>query len=166
MKVRRSFCVGAMALMLVTAVSSAANNLDEDDMSIKAAVTGFVESWNHHDMQAFANLFAENADFVNVIGLWWRDRAEIQKRHEAIHASRMKNSHLTASETTVRFLRPDVAIVHVRWELTGESSPDGSTAPPRKGLMTQVIAKTDGKWLIAACQNTDIVPLPNVPTGK
>jgi uncharacterized protein (TIGR02246 family) len=37
-----------------------------------------VESaWNAHDMERFASLFADDADFVNVRGWWWRECARL-----------------------------------------------------------------------------------------
>ena len=117
-------------------------------------------------MKSFAALYADDADFVNVIGSWWRGRAEIQKAHEAIHAARMKNSHLVVDETAVRFLRPDVAIVRARWTLTGTVGPDGTPLPVRKGLLMHVMARTGKTWLIAASQNTDTLPALNAPIEK
>lgn len=137
-----------------------------DEAAVRAVASSFVDTWNRHDMQAFAAVFADDADFVNVIGLWWQGRAEIQREHEALHATRMKNSYLAANETAVRFLRPDVAVVHVRWELVGDTGLEGEPLPPRKGILTQVLAKQGDRWLITSAQNTDILPLPNVPTAK
>ena len=48
---------------------------------IANVVDGLTESWNRHDMEAYAAQFAEDADFVNVIGMHWRGRAEIEARH-------------------------------------------------------------------------------------
>ena len=129
----------------------------------RAVSDGFVDAWNRHDMAAFAALYAENADFVNVLGLWLHGRAAIQEHHAAIHATRMKTSRLTALETEVRFLRPDVALVHVHWELTGQIAQDGAALPPRQGVLSHVVAKTGGKWLITSSQNTDIAPIPSAP---
>jgi uncharacterized protein (TIGR02246 family) len=132
----------------------------------KAVATAFIADWNRHEMKSFAGLFAEDADFVNVIGLWWHGRPEIQKEHDALHATRMKNSHLTATETTVRVLYPHVAVVHVRWQLTGDTGIDGVTLPPRQGILSLVTFRSGSKWLIASAQNTDVVPLPNLPPPK
>jgi uncharacterized protein (TIGR02246 family) len=129
----------------------------------RTVAAGFVDDWNSHDMKSFAELFTEDADFVNVIGLWWRGRPEIQKAHEALHATRMRNSQLVATGTAVRVLRPGVAVIHVRWELTGDTGIDGVTLPPRQGILSLVTIRSGGKWLIASAQNTDVVPLPNVP---
>jgi uncharacterized protein (TIGR02246 family) len=132
----------------------------------KAVAKRLVDDWNKHDMKSFAELFTEDADFVNVIGLWWHGRPEIQKEHEALHANRMKNSDLIAIETAVRVLRQDVAIIHIRWQLAGDTGIDGVTLPMRQGILSFVTVRTGDRWLIATAQNTDIVPLPNVPPPK
>jgi uncharacterized protein (TIGR02246 family) len=158
--------VTTLALMVVFAEPITAEPLPGADSSAaaaKAVSAAFVDDWNRHDMKSFAELFSEDAQFVNVIGLWWRSRLEIQKQHEALHATRMRHSHLVATETSVRLLRPDVAVLHFRWQLTGDSGIDGVTLPMRRGVMSLVMVQTRGKWQIASAQNTDAVPLPNVP---
>lgn len=39
------------------------------------------DAWNNADAEALAGLFAEDADFVNVVGLWWHDRERIREAH-------------------------------------------------------------------------------------
>ena len=133
--------------------------------SARGVSDGFVDAWNRHDMAAFAALYAENADFVNVLGVWLRGRAAIEEHHATIHAARMKASLLTALETEVRLLRPDVALIHVHWELTGQVGPDGVALPTRQGILSHVGVKTGGKWHIASTQNTDIAATPSAPTS-
>lgn len=41
----------------------------------------FAEAWNARNPDALAALFDEDAEFVNVTGLWWRDRASIRRAH-------------------------------------------------------------------------------------
>ncbi len=62
----------------------------------------FADAWNRHDMADFASLFAPNAEFVNVVGLWWKGRAEIQRAHEFAHTTFFKHSRLTMDEVVVR----------------------------------------------------------------
>lgn len=40
--------------------------------SVRQTVAAFAATWNRHDMAAFGQLFAPNADFVNVTGSWWK----------------------------------------------------------------------------------------------
>jgi uncharacterized protein (TIGR02246 family) len=163
-----------MLAMTAIAVATARLAMAADDTpghvadvaAAKAVGVALVVNWNNHDMKSLADLFAEDADFVNVIGMWWRGRPEIQSQHEALHATRMRNSHLIAAETAVRLLRRDVAVIHVRWQLTGDTGLDGVTLPPRQGVLSLVTVRTGSKWLIASAQNTDVVPLPNVPQPK
>ena len=129
-----------------------------DETEIRAVEMGLQEAWNRHDMKAWANLFTEDADFVNVVGWWWKGRAEIEKKHTAIHAYIFRDSTLTIDEVHTRFLTPEIAVVHILWSLTGNKNPDGSDGQPRKGIFTQVLQKRNGKWLIAAAQNTDSRP--------
>lgn len=126
----------------------------------------FADAWNRHDMDAFAALFGEQADFVNVIGLHWQGREQIQRAHAELHRTRMKDSRLAIQSHSVRMLRPDVALVHATWELTGDTGIDNLPSPPRHGVLSFVVTREGGRWLIAASQNTDIVPLPNLPPAR
>lgn len=159
----------ALALTAMVNITAAAHE-PPDRAAEMAAVRGvgaaLVDDWNRHDMKSFASLFTEDAQFVNVIGLWWHSRAEIQKAHEALHATRMRMSHLVASESVVHLLSPEVAVLLQQWQLTGDTGIDGVTLPMRRGVMSLVTVKAGGQWHIASAQNTDIVPLPNLPPGK
>ena len=37
---------------------------------VERVVAAFAESWSRHDMEEFAELFAPDAEFVNVVGMW------------------------------------------------------------------------------------------------
>ena len=41
----------------------------------------FVESWNKKYAKALAAIFDKEAEFVNVVGLWWDDRGVIERAH-------------------------------------------------------------------------------------
>jgi hypothetical protein len=62
--------------------------------------------------------------------------------------------------TAIRFLAPDLAVVHPTWDLVGARGPLNLERAPRKGIMIQVMKREGGRWWIVAAQNTDIVPLP------
>lgn len=63
-----------------------------DETNAEALVREVQAAWNTHDMKRFAACFAQDADFVNVRGVWMRGRDEIEERHSASHAERFKNS--------------------------------------------------------------------------
>ncbi len=43
--------------------------MSDDSAKVVQVVLEFAGCWNRHDMNAFAGLFAPDAEFVNVIGL-------------------------------------------------------------------------------------------------
>jgi uncharacterized protein (TIGR02246 family) len=124
---------------------------------IAQVVEAFADCWNRHDMQAFAQLFAPEAEFVNVVGLWWKGRDEIRAAHEFSHQTLFKHSRLTLDEVSVRLPTPAIAIARCRWRLVGHVTPEGAPLPERTGVLVNVLQQRDGRWLIIDSQNTDIV---------
>jgi uncharacterized protein (TIGR02246 family) len=128
--------------------------------SVEAVVSALAQGWNRHDMTAFAAAFSENADFVNVIGMHWQGRQEIEAKHAQVHRTIFRNSRLRLVEQAVRFLSPTIALAHASWEMKGAETLPGWNAPEtRRGIMTLVLTKEADRWLIAAAHNTDIIPV-------
>jgi uncharacterized protein (TIGR02246 family) len=126
------------------------------EVGVNAVVHGFEDAWNRHDMDAFAMLFATGADFVNVVGMRWVGRDAIKQHHAASHATIFRSSTLKIGGTTVHFLKADVATARSVWTLSGITSDTGKLAPPRTGILTHVLVRINGHWLIVLTQNTDI----------
>jgi len=145
-----------VALMLVSvrvsdAQTSQSSNTDE--AAIRQVIKQVEGGWNAHDAKAFAAPFAPDADYVVVNGMRARGREEIEKGHTAIFTTIFKDSHNGATVKSIRFLRPDVAVVHVEWILEFRS---GGEARKGHAMNTMVMTKDGGKWSIAAFQNTPI----------
>ncbi len=148
--------VFVVALMLVNVhVSDAqpSQKMSKDETAIRKVVQQVQDGWNAHDAKTHAAAFAPDADYVVVNGSHDKGRETIQARHTQLFTSIYKNSRNVATIKSIRFLRPDVAVVHTEWNL--EFSAGGET---RKGhaLNTIVMTKEKGKWSIAAYQNTPI----------
>jgi uncharacterized protein (TIGR02246 family) len=153
------FALGASLIMGMTSASVETGKQINDEAGVNAVVHGFEDAWNRHDMDAFAILFATDADFVNVVGMRWVGRDAIKQHHAASHATVFKSSTLKIGETTLRFLKADVATARSVWTLSGITSESGQLAPTRAGILTNVLARIDGRWLIVLTQNTDIAKL-------
>jgi len=137
-----------------------AQNVATAKAKIGRVFEAIVESWNRHDMATYAAQFTTNADFVNVIGMRWRGTQEIEARHVDLHRTIFRNSKLRGLDRSVRFLRPNLAVAHQRWEMTGHEGLPGWQLPEaRQGIMTCVLVEEAGQWRIEALQNTDILPL-------
>jgi uncharacterized protein (TIGR02246 family) len=127
---------------------------------VDTVVSTVVEAWNRHDMGAYSAQFTDDADFVNVVGMHFRGRRQIEAVHIDLHRTIFRNSILRAVSTTVRFVNDQIALAHVAWEMTGAEGLPGWNMPElRKGMMSLVLVQSGGRWLITAAQNTDAVPL-------
>ena len=125
----------------------------------------FIEAWNRHDMAALAGLFAEDAHFVNVVGMWWTSRVEIEAAHAATHATMFKDSRLTGTLAALTPLTAEVVALHVTWKLEGQIEPDGSRGGTRRGILLFVATGEPEGWRIRVAQNTDIVPGALAPSA-
>jgi uncharacterized protein (TIGR02246 family) len=100
---------------------------------------------------------ADDVDFVTVATTYLHGRSDFEKFHVRLLSGRFKESVNTPLQTTVRFLRPDMAVVHWSWKIEGDKNPDGTPRQPRYGMMTMVAEKRSGTWLVVVAQNTNAI---------
>ena len=139
------------SLGVLTSKAQTPKKSSTDEAAIRQVVQQVQEGWNAHDGKAFAAPFAPDADYVVVNGMKVKGREEIEKGHTAIFTTIYKDSRNIGLVKSIRFLRPDVAVVHVEWNL--EFRAGGETRKSR-AMNTMVITKEGGKWGIAVFQNT------------
>lgn len=77
-----------------------------------------------------------------------------------------KDSHLAGQVASIKLLRPDVAVAHYAWTLSGSRAPAGDLLPNRKGILVFVLTRQSKHWTIAVAQNTDIVEGVLAPTSR
>ena len=119
----------------------------------------WVEAWNHRDPEKLASLFDEDAEFINVTGLWWHNRASILEAHDYGLTVIFSESMLTLARVKVKWLSDDIAIVYAKMRLTGQI-PTEEIADPgvRRNIFSFVVHRTPGRWSCASAHNTDVVP--------
>ena len=108
-------------------------------------------AWNAGDGSAFAQPFAEDADFVNIRGEHFRTREAIAKGHQGIFNTIYKGSVVRYQLTGVRAIVPGILLAHVKTTL---KSPTGPLAGEHRSLFTVVLARDQDAWRIAAFHNT------------
>jgi uncharacterized protein (TIGR02246 family) len=135
-----------------------------DEAAIRVLQERQAEAWNRHDAKAYADLFAEDGDVVNVVGWWWKGRSEIESKLTTAFAFVFRDSALTITDVKVRFLTADIAIAHVSWTMKGARTPP-SIPEPRQGIQMQVLQRRPVGWLIASFQNTNALPEAPFPTA-
>lgn len=119
----------------------------------------FVDAWNRRDPAALAALFEADADFVNVVGIWWEDREAIRQAHAYGLTRIFQQSTLRLGRVKLRQLSDDIAVVHARMSLSGQTAADGVPVPGvRHNLFSFVAHRTAQGWRCVSAHNTDIVP--------
>jgi uncharacterized protein (TIGR02246 family) len=150
----------AIAVAWIAASHSVmADDKASDEKAIRQVAKNYETLWNKHDMNAFADLFTDDAEWVNVVGMVWRGKAELMKAHRAAHETNFKNRSVYVDDLTVRFIRPDVAVAIVRWKVDGFDVPDGRHFDKGTDVSTLVFSKQNGKWLITSGENVTVDPL-------
>jgi uncharacterized protein (TIGR02246 family) len=117
----------------------------------------FVRAWNARDANALAALFDGDAEFVNETGLCWHGRESIRKGH-ATRLQGADHSMLSAGETNVKLLLPEIAVIHSRMTLSPDGNPGRDPSAPRTTIVSFVVHRVGERWLCASAHNTDVIP--------
>ncbi len=123
----------------------------------EAVARAFFDRWNDGDADGLAALFVEDADFVNVVGFWWRSRKAIRKAHDYGFRRIFQNAQLEINELAARVLTDDIHLVHTVSTLRGQTGPDGAPAGKRVAVISMVTRRGPGGFAIVSFQNTDRV---------
>ncbi|MFD9444173.1 SgcJ/EcaC family oxidoreductase [Streptomyces sp. NPDC060006] len=126
------------------------------DIEAIEQVVAAVEHAQRNELpDAFVSLFREDAIWTTGHGRRLVGRDEISEFTHRVLPGAMRDMTATYEVVHVLFVRPDVAAVKVRQRYaTLDGRPvEGS----REGSPLYVMAREDGRWLLTACQNTEVV---------
>lgn len=125
-------------------------------------------AWNKADSVSWASEFAEDADFIHVLGGHYSGRGNVERGHRTIFDTIYKGSRNSFKVESIRFVRSDVAIVFLLGSLTWYLNGAEQHIEARPTLVAEKNA--DGRWQIVAFQNTlvtkDAVPTLNDTLAK
>jgi uncharacterized protein (TIGR02246 family) len=124
------------------------SNMDADSAAIKQCVAAWEDAWNRHDAHATATAYVEDGDFSSTTGIPSHGWKELEAHYNEIFTTFLKDAHRTDTVKSIRFLGPDIASVDIDWQMTGARTRDGKDAPNRKGLLTWIVTKHNGQWMI------------------
>ncbi len=138
-----------------------------DEARIRTLQQQQAAAWNAHDIGKYAALFTADADVVNVLGWHWRSRAELEQKLGQAFRTVFARSHMSIESVLIEFPKPDLAVAHVRWTMSGAMSPTGvGTDVPQQGIQTQVLVRRAGEWRITHFHNSNSVPERPFPKGR
>ena len=133
-------------------------NYSADEAAVRALYQQLMDGWNQGSGAAFAAIFTEDGDLVAFDGTHFKGRQEIAPFHQELFDKWLKGSRLVGRVEDVRFLSPDVALMHAvgGTVMRGKSEP----SPERDSIQTLVATRQEGdQWRLAAFQNTRLHPV-------
>ncbi len=148
---------GLIILLFVIQVPAAATS---QTAGVRALIDTFMHAVNAKDVKEFGSVFTEDAEFTNPVGMTAKGRSAIESFHAVLFSENNKPSfahaHLKLLGSTIRFIRPDVAAVDVKWEQTGAVDPTGQPWGTRRGVLSWVVTRDKGEWRIAVWHNLEL----------
>lgn len=124
----------------------------EDIAAIEQIVRNVETSINTNDAELMVADFAADASVVNANGVQITGREALLEASRQELAGFLKDQFVHYEVADITFLRPDIAIAHKRArEVTATGEPidiDPTT------IALYILVKRDGRWWVAARQNT------------
>jgi uncharacterized protein (TIGR02246 family) len=144
------FMGGRMQAQTDSTVSAA------DKQGIQTTLDAFGETLTKMDFDAFSKLFAEDADFVNIVGMHWHGKAQIVKAHRVVFTTRYKGVPQHIAESSYGTLAPGVVLVTSLIKMDDYTAQDGKRMTDNQFRMTWVMEKLGERWLIRSAANVPI----------
>ncbi len=128
-----------------------------DGAAVRDLYQQLMDGWNRGSGAAFAAVFTEDGDLVAFDGTHFKGRREIEPSHQELFDRWTKGTRLVGEVKDVRFLGPDVAMMHAvgGTVMRGKLRP----SPERDSIQTLVATRENGQWRLAAFQNTRVRPI-------
>jgi len=125
-------------------------------------------SWNKGDAETYSRHFAEDGTFTNILGMFSVGHKIFLEKHDQIFKTVFLGTELKQEVVSLKFVRPDVAIVEtIGWVSGFKNGPAKGTYLDDKGRLRvrllQVMAKDGNDWKIVAYHHVDIkagIPAP------
>jgi uncharacterized protein (TIGR02246 family) len=131
----------------------------KDKAAIRAIVDNETATWNKSDAVGYSRDFAQAGTFTNIRGQYFEGYGPFLKQHQVIFDGIFKNSVLKQEIVSLRFIRPDVAVVETLTSVSGGQTPPGVAKDESGAFHTrllQILAKERGTWRIVVYHNTDV----------
>ncbi|MBW0017398.1 MAG: SgcJ/EcaC family oxidoreductase [Mycobacterium sp.] len=148
-------------------VRNCKSDRDSDEAAIRALLDRQIKSWDAGDPVAYASTYARESDCVSFLGSHYQGRAAIAASCEVPRAGSLlkrllRGTRLQLQITRLRFLTPDVAVVHA----TCSAARGARRIRRNLRTNTSIAVRTADGWLLAASQNTTQRPLAERLTSK
>ncbi|MES2456864.1 MAG: SgcJ/EcaC family oxidoreductase [Bacteroidota bacterium] len=149
----------ALLGFILLGFSSQAQTKYADVTAIEKQVDAMVNSWNKHDYSDMKTYATEDCSWVNIVGMVWKNRKEVEYAHQFYHTNMFKHTTMTIKGVSVRILNASTALVHFKSYVSEFTTPSGQKMPGSDDMALLVFVKEKGKWLLTAGENVVVDPL-------
>jgi uncharacterized protein (TIGR02246 family) len=126
----------------------------EADRAAVGSVPGLIiRAWTNHDAKAFAEVFTEQGTMI-MPGVFRKGRNEIEKFMAAGFAGPYRGSQVIGEPIDLRFHGNEDAVVVTRGGVLRAGQAE--LTPGQTVHATWVVIKKDGRWQLAAYQNSPV----------
>jgi len=130
---------------------------DSAGAKVKVVLHGWEAAWNASDMTAMWPLATDAVHWVNVVGMHWRRKAEVQKAHQVCFDLMFKDRSCKLDEIeSIESLPGGAFVMVVRWSMGGYRRPNGMMRPPGRDRMSLVLVPRGEGLAIAHGANIPI----------
>jgi uncharacterized protein (TIGR02246 family) len=127
----------------------------DDEQAVRDLFHQLLDAWGRGDGAAYGALFTEDAEYIAFDGSNRRGNEAIGTEHQQLFDTWLKGTRLVGQIDTLRFLAPDVALLHTTGGTIFPGQRDNRGRRP--SIQTLVAVKRDGVWRFTAFQNTRVV---------
>lgn len=120
-----------------------------EENAVKQVIANWDRGWKDFDADVVSRDYAEDAEWTNAFGISRKGRTDIRKfLAELFLQPGIRSRKSTPSTTTLRFIRPDIAVASSYRETVGQKTASGAEYSTRKTHDLRVLVLANGRWSI------------------
>jgi uncharacterized protein (TIGR02246 family) len=162
-----ALAVCAVLVSLICVRGHASAQATSNEQQIRNIIHNEASAWTCGDAAAYSRDFAADGVFTNILGQFSIGHEAFLKQHEYIFKGPYRGTTAQLDIVSLKFVRPDVAIVHVLSSVTGFESLAPGLGKDSKGRLRtrllQVLVRENGSWRIVDYHNVDVKAQTPVP---
>ena len=131
-----------------------------DEAAIRWVVQRLNANHNDHHFGDLATYATADLSLVNVAGEWLRVRRRVQAAFQTAFDRFPAGTTFAFGAPVIRAVAPGAAIVNQTYWMGARHPPDGGPRGGTQNLITLVLVKQQGRWLLTAGQGTAVAATP------
>ncbi|MCB5164655.1 SgcJ/EcaC family oxidoreductase [Streptomyces bambusae] len=127
-------------------------NREIEEERIRSLIHGMVAGYEEYRADAFADLYAEDAELTNVVGRTLSGRQAVLGHLRRLFAEPRFLAGRPVGETRsqLRWVTDDVVVVRTYQERAGQQTTSGAVLPTRRTHSLKVLRREDDAWRVVS----------------